>query len=445
MRTSRHRHGFTLVEMLISLAVTSIVLVGVIAAANAQQRAYYGGQKVRAAQNTARAALLYLEQKLPLAGFGMDPALALDLGDLGTWYTSGPCPSTPCKRDSTSTSDELVFYARNPAYWVHPTDSSRAPAGNAWRFTEITGTSVKILARANDVFRKGQILQAVCPGDGRYAYFTVKTRTPATGTVTTDGAVDVQLENAITTNPSSPFLRQDVATSASMGDKCFKPTTEADAVGRLFRIDRYRFHVRPVSQGGDTYDPYLVLDQGVDWNDDGVVDAKDEILVADGIEILQVGYVFADATNQTAGTTAGTQINWVTANDDKSSAAANDVPNTIVRTKFPGTTPPPSGQTVYGPSSFYRYRYDDPIRRSPHQANIRAIRIGLSARSPTPDTDAHATYRIATGFTLFNLDTPPTWIKAFADARGGDDRFQRIRLDSTVNLPNMLVRSIIDF
>jgi len=439
MRTSRHRHGFTLVEMLISLAVTSIVLVGVIAAANAQQRAYYGGQKVRAAQNTARAALLYLEQKLPLAGFGMDPALALDLG---TWYTSGPCPSAPCQPDSTTSSDELVFYARNPAYWVHPTDFSQAPKGNAWRFTEIADTTVTILARAGDVFRKGQILQVVCPGDGRYAYFSVKTKTPATATGTTPSAVTVPIEDV---SPSNPFLRQDVATSASMGDKCFKPTTEADAVGRLFRIDRYRFHVRPVSQGGDTYDPYLVLDQGIDWNEDGVVDDKDEILVAEGIEIFQVGYVFADATNQTAGTSAGTTITFVTANDDQSSAAANDVPNTIVRTRFPGTTPPPSGQSVYYPSSFYRYRYDDPMRRSAHQANIRAVRIGLSARSPTPDSDAHSTYPISTGFTLFNLDTPPSWIKAFADARGGDDRFQRIRLDSTVNLPNMLVRSIIDF
>src|SRR6266545_4441278 len=125
MRPSRDHHGFTLIEMLIALVVTSIVLVAVMTAANTQQRAFFGGQKVRAAQNTARAALLYLEQKLPLAGFGMDPALASDLGDLGTWYTSGPCPSTPCKRDSTSTSDELVFYARNPAYWVHPTDSSQ--------------------------------------------------------------------------------------------------------------------------------------------------------------------------------------------------------------------------------------------------------------------------------------------------------------------------------
>ncbi len=73
---------------------------------------------------------------MPQAGYGMAPSLAFDFNR----YT-GPCPpllvsGSGCKRDRVDDSDELVFYARNPSYWVpaDPTGASTpSPPGTRGR------------------------------------------------------------------------------------------------------------------------------------------------------------------------------------------------------------------------------------------------------------------------------------------------------------------------
>ncbi len=413
MRTpSRHR-GVTLVELLVALAVSSIVLVGIIAVASAQQKAYYDGARVRAAQASARNAILFLEQKVSQAGFGMAPSLAFDLDRSG-----GPCPAqlstggTPdCARDRTNDSDELVFYARNPNYWM-PNDATADPVGRAWRIVAngLSSTQLKVSARAGQKFLKGQVLLLVCDGASQYAYVTVQTTTPAVAS----GDTPIPLVSA---SSSDPFLGQDTATN-----DCFDAGT-----ARAFQIDRYRLHVRPVDVGGGRLDPYLVLDQGVDLAGGTAIDAEDEQLVAEGIESMQVAYVLAN----------GTQVGASGAVTFTRGFPGGSAANTITTLQFPGPAPEGS-ESVYSPTSWYRYYMGPPPdanRLTNHQANIRAIRIAIVARSPEPDrTVAGSTAPILN----FNQTARPSWITA-------NDGYQRVSFETTIQLPNMLSQGMVYF
>ena len=121
--------GFTLIELMITVAIVAVVVAGIFAVVHAQQQAYADGQRLRVAQASARSALLYLEERVPLAGLGTSPSLAFDFGR----YTTGPCPTGmgACARDAIDNSDELVFVARNPRYWVSPDPAVERRRGDA--------------------------------------------------------------------------------------------------------------------------------------------------------------------------------------------------------------------------------------------------------------------------------------------------------------------------
>ena len=421
----------TMMEILVAMAITAIALAAAVVAANAQERAYYSGNRLRAAQNGARAALLYLEQKVALAGYGMDAPLALDFG----WYTPAAafCPtdvavSSVCKRDRVNDADELIFYARNPAYWVDPAaPETGAPRGHAWQVSALSTSSITLKAHTDDIFRAGQILQAVCSGELRYAYFTLD----ETKVATADGDVALNLR---TVDTSNPFLRQDVATTLPCATPALKDSL------KIFQIDRYRFHIRPVTTGG-RFDPYLVLDTGTDWDANETIDLQDEILIAEGIESLQAAYAFANPAIATiAGATAGTAIDIA-----GTTTAPDTTANRIVRTDFPGTVA--AGQFEYEPSSFYKYSLVilPTVRTTNAQANIRSVLLSVVARSPEPDATGPSNLSWTTGSRLYRLNqnAAPTWITG--SMVGGNDGYQRAFADTTVNLPNMTARTITFF
>jgi type IV pilus assembly protein PilW len=416
MTIFRSHRGFTLIEAVISMAVSAIVLAGAIVAANAQTRAFHEGQRLRTAQASSRDALVLLERTVPLAGYGMDPALAIDF----QWYTPamGLCPAEmgTCPRDATNNTDELVFYARNPDYWVAPvgTPSPPAPKGKAWMLSSITATDVHLDAHQGDQFLPGQILQAVCPGTLNYAYFTVKT---AVGPLASDtAATEVDL---VTVDTANPFKRQDVAVTLAMGTAC-----------RVFQIDRYRLHVKPVALGNNRYDSFLVLDDGV----------HPEVLLVEGVEAFQVAYVFVNPAVGMVGAAANTPINFVTANADQTVSGTGA--ERIAKTNFPGNAPQ-TGQTTYSPSSFLLYSYTNAARQSIHQANIRALQIGMIVRSPEPDSSSLANIAVGDTFEILNQHGIPNWVKNQPKTSlHGSDGFQRVQVETTINLPNMLVRSL---
>lgn len=414
MRTLRPR-GFTLLELVVATGTSAIVLAFVVLAVNAQQRAFLSGNKQRAAQISARSAMLFIEEELALAGYGMDAPLAFDFDRY-----RGPCPAQldPCPRDSTSNSDELVFFRRNPQYWL-PEAFTDEPRGNAWRITAdgITEDAVNVSARAGDVFLKGEILQAVCKAAAAYAYFTVSETQPV-------GALDVadfpvKLEPSV---DSDPFRRQNAA-----GDACFR-----SGQARLFRIQRFRYHVRPVARG-DAFDPYLVLDRGVDTNQDDEVNEADEELLAEGVELLQFAYVLTNATLAPRGATPGTGVPLT---PGFPGAVAGDGLTTL---EFPGIIP--AGGSPYDPTSFYGYSVGPPPharRNTDHQANIRAVRIAVRARNEYPDPQFVGGDVLVP---LFNMNVLPAWI--VGDEAAG--RYNRATFVSSVAIRNMVNRGMNDF
>lgn len=444
---ARPPRGLTLVEVMVALAVTAFVMVGVLVTFRAQQASFYGTQKARASQVSARNALLYLEQKLPLAGTGMDGTVAFDLSG----WTPGPCPPelNPCSIDSTTDSDELVFFARNPQYWV-PVDPLTDGRGHTWFFRGLPGGLLRVTAREGDRFEKGQILQVVCQLIRRYAYVTVDTAVdgpPDDGNPATLNTADVDIP-VIAGDPNNPnpfrtdYLLPDPGAGAPVApaDGCFSAPA---APGRVFAIDRYRLHVRPVARPDGRYDPYLMLDTGTDTNRDGILDALDEVPIADGIESLQVGYSFFNPALGTFGMNPGTPITFA-----PSAADAGQVVDQLGTVTFPPAAAVPAKDSQLTAAAFFNYRKSWPNppaeRLSAHQANITAVRIGIIARSPEPSTESPATFPLA-GRVFFNFTGAPAWVQDYADTRGGDDGYQRFVTETTVNVPNLLVQSVPPF
>jgi type IV pilus assembly protein PilW len=426
----RRLRGVTLLELLIALVVTAFAMSGALLMIQAQQRLFYTGSKTRQSQQNGRAALLYLEQKVPLAGFGTDPANALDFG----WYGC----AGGCVRDAVDGPDELVFYARNPAARVIDGPPLQL-LGKVWNTERITSSTLTLTAHGGENFMKGQIVQLVCRNQFWFTHVTLA----ATHRNVPAGSVDLELEpTAGTLSPNvaaNPFTRQDAADQTlatfSKWNAC------AASTPRAFLVDRYRFYVRPVNMGGGRWDPYLVLDQGVDADLDDDVDADDEILVAEGIENFQVSYVFLDPTLPPVGATRGTAISL-----PPFGSPADRTPETISRTDFPGNFDPTKRYPLFESSLFFTASSTplQPKRVTNDQGNIRAIRIALVARSPEPDPSSVSNLAYAPGSPLWvmNFDRLPPWIGDYLAAHHNEDRYMRSVLTTTIALPNLPTRGL---
>jgi type IV pilus assembly protein PilW len=441
----------TLVELLVALGASGIVLAVVIGAVKAQQDAFRGGQHVREAQSAARNALLFLEQKLAYAGFGIDPVLAFDLtgqpGDADpTVFYQGPCPAeaAPCLKDRVDGSDELVFHFRDPSYFSPPADPPPPPGatlqGRAWEvasFDKAAG-KIRLEGRAGEVFRPGQVLQGVCAKGAGEKLFTVRGKAEV-------GAVDAEVEVDLLADAlTDPFKRQNAG--------------QCDPI-RVYLLQRYRFHVRPVSAPDGSYESYLVLDTGVDMDGDGDVDADDETIIAPNIEIMQVAYHFqfhAEGPNPAippAGTAPGVALavsagapNAAIATQRGAPGSATDAPAASAITRADFTSTVLADAKFYDQASLYEFGHGPPMaaeRKTNHQGNIRAVQIVLVARSSGAAREGSTGLLPGPGAPVLNMDVTPDWIAAWAAARGGSDGLERVRLETTVNLPSMVSRRLL--
>jgi type IV pilus assembly protein PilW len=426
----RRPRGVTLIELMVAVAISAIVLASLFGVVQSQQRAFFQGQLQRAAQGSARAALTYVEQRVALAGYGLDAPLAFDFQWYGSAQEPMPCPALAdgCPRDSVNGNDELVFYARNPRYWV-PEDRSGIvqPSGNAWRVLTVGDGSIDLTARPGDIFEKGRILQVVCNGGGNWAYMTVAAKASATNP-TAPALLTVPL---VASSDTNPFRRQ--AYARSMG--CF-----SDGSARAFLIDRFRFHVRPV-QGPSDLVPYLVLDTGLDPDGDGPEESE-ETIVAEGIESFQVAYVLTNGDSR--GTTPGTAITFASGTvfsqlPPPATETGSATGTGLTLTHYDASAPLFPGKGEYESTSWYRYPVGPvpvvaPQRLTDNQANIRAVKISIVARGAEPDPGRGSDLMLP----LLNQNALPAWNPARV-------AYDRARVEATVSARNMIARGMNDF
>ena len=363
MRSGKSSRGFSLVELLIAVAVSLLVIAGAMALLVSQQRIFQVSTADRALQETGRVALEELTSNLRLAGYGIDPVYAFDFGalesvrqdrapetaDLSAASTFPGCTSIDC-RDSITGSDEVVFRYRNPSF-------VRSLAA-----TPTTETSITIAGPLVTPLYQGQILQVMCfAGDMRWAYVTVG------ATVQPTDADTVQVTLAAASGDRFPFqngylLNTCFSAVAPRGALQTAPMTFA-AAAKVYKVDQFRYYVARYDTAGDivtgvtsTARPFLMLDQGL-------MDGGNPVLnvVAPDVEDLQFAYLFPNSqpANQLVGATASTKIAAGTSGIDLE----------------PGAGPP-----AFSDESAAAQRLTQ------HPGNIRAVAVSVVVRTPEADS-----------------------------------------------------------
>lgn len=338
---SSSTRGFTLIELMVSLGVGAIVLAVVMGIVIIQQRAQESAEVMRTAIASGRGAIIEFERTLRQAGYGIDPRFAFD-------FTHHRCATGDkidglC-RDRQSDADSLTFVARDARYRFNPFDATTClheigcPVGRAWRFSSFDGGAAKLTieARKDQVFRQGQILLGICRGSASYTMATVAETVTASAT----GNLEIPLLSAEAGNP----YREN-----NLGLGCYAANAHIFAVNRF----HYRIH---------DYDgvPWLVLETGLDLNDDEEIDEDDFIPIAPNVEDLQVAYVLQRFPSQTP------------PDSDENGIIGDDA-----------STPEEPDSTATAP--LYATGKNSTARRSTHPANVRSVRVSVVVRSERPD------------------------------------------------------------
>ncbi len=401
--------GYTLLELTIALGIGVLVISGALALLVAQQRTFQSTSRDRGLQESARVALEQVADHLADAGFGVDPALAFDLGPMtgvrtdrayasqtftttSTTLGGGAACDGVC-RDSTTGPDEIVFYARDPAFGPHPLVAAATAGSTSLRLALLPGQSTLDL-------QPGQVLQIACyTGNMTWAYVTASGAPQLDG----DGTAVVPIRNL----GGSAFPDQ----TAFLADGCYQgvasmaggavdPATVATAA-EVFKVDRYHYFIQSYDRAGAVQPwgtpgtrPYLMLDEGL-LDEQG---APVVTVVAPDVEDLQLSYVFpADPATPLVGATPDVAI--------------ADDPQGIELAPAAG---PPTFSDPPGAAS----------RLDHHPGNIGAVRVGIVVRSAVADLTAPG-------------DTTTIPASGNRPATPGPPGSVRLFLETTVKVPNL--------
>jgi type IV pilus assembly protein PilW len=382
--------GFTITELLVTMAVSGFAIAAVLGTFASQQRSFESAESARSGQEAAREGLLEMERSLRMLGFGVDPRYAFD-------FRTYRCAAAPC-RDKIDAPDELVFMARDPAYRLTP---AGVLEGNAWVVVSAAPTFT-VQIRTGQRFRKGQVLFVSCAGASRYTMATVGTTTDV---ATADGNQNLDIMTAVA---GDPYRENNYA------DACYGVGT-----AMAFTVNRYRYFIETVDNL-----PWLMLDTGIDLDGDNVTpdtgDIDDIIPVARGVEDIQVAYTLRRSAAFTA---PDNNTNWI----------IGDTPGTVEE-------PDP---TIVQPSTYpYRTTSVDAAAYNLHPGNIRQIRVTLMVRSPRQDNAPPPSWL---GDAPPWLNTAiPTAMRHVENRNAGTTSLGRLRrypTITTVNLRNMGSRS----
>lgn len=386
MKTAmRPTRGFSLIELMIAMAITIVIIGFSVGAFLAQNEALQALELTRVANASGRDALLNLEASLRRAGWGVDPRYAIDVFGLAT--PPSPTPSV----DSASGPDELTFIARDPLYrWQAEGEGTCATfggcfTGRAWAVTggDTTTPDFRIVLGAGQVIEKGRLFQVMCAGGDNPVLLT------SSDTYTGTGAA-IDIEPAATA--AFPY-----------NDKASLQACHVAAGAGLFLVDRFHYFVQ--DHNGV---PWLMLDTGLDLDDDGTVspaDTDDLIPVARNVEDFQVAY----GLNGFGAGGPDNGADWVVANT-------------------PGTVELPTAAANVADEPTYETAENAPSRLTTDSANVRAIRISLLIRSHRTDPSQGTNWPGDTIAVSENRSAPspqPT------------DRRRRVPMVSEVTLRNM--------
>jgi type IV pilus assembly protein PilW len=340
------RKGFTLLEVLVSSAVSLVAVAAASQALINQYGALQGRDLSRQANGQAREATQFLETTLRMAGFGVDPRYGIDM--------TYRCAAQPC-RDSTSGPDELVVVSRDPRYQYLTQgqggcgNAAGCFSGDAWPIVAATTSppSLTVTVQPGTSLETGRVVLAMCPGGQSPVMLTL--------------GAPVALSSA---NPPSNVVINRFSTDVTLGPYNATGsllTCHGQPGAALFLIDRSRFFVQNLNGT-----PWLMLDTGRDLDGDGILppaDQDDLIPVAKNVVDMQVAY----ALDPCAGVPNGPDSdgNWV-------------IGDTKGRREEPLVVTNPAAPT-YGTAA------TDPSRCTLNSANVRAIRVSLRLQSDRVD------------------------------------------------------------
>lgn len=298
----RQRRGFTLIELMVSSAVTFITVLAVSAAFIGYSRSFYTQAGIRGGQASLRQTHLMVVRNLRMAGYGMEPPLAFGFPD--HWSREDP--------SAINRSDRLVFRMRNLAF-------------NAFA-ASVDVTNIKLEKPLTSVMRLGQIIQVVCPGAISVTYAQLSADAPVGSTVL----------SLATANGTFPRLND-------FTPACFGAVSGTTSRLTVFKIDVFDYSIQLIDDDANPTTPgrpYLFRRHGLGETDPDTYGEP----VAEDIEALRVTFVREDGTS---------------------------------------FVPKPTD-----PAPEYSTSLDSALRANNNPANIRAVVIGLVARSTTRDTGA---------------------------------------------------------
>lgn len=288
--------GFTLLELMVGIAIAILALSAGLAALSLQNGMLTRQVGVGSAVSQSELALQTLEKSIRMAGTGIDPQMAFDFdyyncvlpGTAQAMTESASCFTSPPTRDSKVSPDELVLAFRDPAYTVAAPADTRAGCsggastyvGKVWNVTTASTNSVTIVIKPGDTIYRGQVLQLACVDGKTYTYATVSS--PQTTATSADGGsycttAALSLYPTITNDPFNQ--------PGYLGAPCFSAGT-----ARAYAVRRQRFFVRREQISTSEARTYLMLDQGLDLNNNNVLDDGDTVPIASDIEDFQVAF-----------------------------------------------------------------------------------------------------------------------------------------------------------